>query len=122
MKQKTVLKALWVTLLLVVIALSAVELSHRWDEYQSSTRQLANMARAREHLPLIRKLVEPDKRFEAVNILEYSGGGGSIMVSGTVKSEQDLRDLTQIVQSPLPPVAVVNSIWVDPPGLHGTGK
>lgn len=117
MNRRRALKGLQITALLVIIGVSASELSHRVQERRLTAVQLANMAAAEGHLPTLLTLLKHDGRFDEIALNEFSGSGGSILVSGTVESEDELQSLKATVLSSNPPVTVVYHVDVMPPEL-----
>lgn len=107
MNRQGAIKGLKITALLAIIAFAAEELSHRVDEFRSNARQMANIAAAERHLPSLQKLLKADGRFDEIELMGFTGSGGSIRVNGTVESEEALQALKVIVLSSNPPVTVL---------------
>ena len=114
MNRRRALKGIQITVLLVIIGFSALELSHRVRERLSGAAQLANMAAAGRHLPSLLKLLKHNERFDEIVLKEYSGEGGSILVKGTVKSEEELQSLKATVLASNPPVPVLYRVDIMP--------
>ena len=65
-----------------------------------------NLRKATEHAAKLRVAVAGDARFVDVNFEEFTGGNGTLLISGGVKSQSDLSAVRQIVGGSNPPVRI----------------
>lgn len=62
---------------------------------------------ARQHLPLVERLLRADHGFSSITVGVGTGGGGCILVVGNVALQGDLHRLQATVAATKPPVEVV---------------
>jgi hypothetical protein len=72
----------------------------------SSTTQLHDLKLADEQAKLLTVRYRDDPHFEQINFNAFDGLGGCLKVSGRVQSEDDIRFLTNAIESMNSPVAV----------------
>ncbi len=81
--------------------------------YSPRAVQDRNMAKARDHIPVVQRALGADPRFSKVQLLEYTAKGGSLGVFGSVQTSADLNRLTEIVAATSPPTAVAIRVRVE---------
>ena len=72
--------------------------------------QLHNLKLAEEHAKILREKFKDNARFQKVKFGRYTGAGGCFSVVGQVETEDDIRVLTNIVESILCPVETIYSL------------
>lgn len=77
-----------------------------------STGQMRNMAKARQHIPLVTQAIAPHREFRSVRSGVATGGGGVLVLEGTVSSRDDLDILQRVVSATSPPVKVRYAVRV----------
>lgn len=70
-------------------------------------RQRRNMNKADEHVPVVRQKLDVLPEFRHLRVAHYTDAGGSLIVYGDVRSEDDVRRVREIVAQTTPPVTVV---------------
>jgi hypothetical protein len=105
---------LWMAMVVAIVATSVY--------YPNSPggRQSINMLKARQHIPVVQKLLAGDPRFGQIGLHDITSNGGSLVVRGTVRLEADFEDLEKLVASTSPPTVVNYNVRVthsppDPP-------
>ncbi len=68
--------------------------------------QLHNLKLAEEQAKMLREKFKDDPRFQKVKFGGYTGSGGCLFVGGEVQTEEDIRYLTNIVESIKCPVEI----------------
>jgi hypothetical protein len=97
-------RGFWIVLLLAVAA--TVMLFTAWYPYTGGGRQHYNMAIAQEELPKVQAVLDADKRFKDVKAYVYTGQDGSVILVGTVNTDEDLFRLMKAVAAERLPVVV----------------
>ena len=89
---------------LVIIAALGV-----WQVFTGDTffRQLRNLRKADEHVPVVRQKLDVLPEFRHLRVARYTGAGGSLIVYGDVRSEDDVKRVKEIVVQTAPPVTVI---------------
>ena len=89
---------------LVIIAVLGV-----WQLFTGDTvfRQLRNMKKADQHVPTVRQKLDVLPEFQHLRVAHYTAAGGSLIVYGDVRSEDDVKRVREIVAQTTPPVTVV---------------
>ncbi|MBW8865451.1 MAG: hypothetical protein JF609_11140 [Verrucomicrobia bacterium] len=72
--------------------------------------QLHNLKLAEQHANVLREKFKNDPRFQNVKFGRYTGGGGCFEVYGKVETEDDIRYVTNIVESVPCPVEIYYSL------------
>jgi hypothetical protein len=98
-----------ITTLLTLVAF------YSYYPFSGAARQRRNMAITEKLLPTLLPLIKADKRFSHVDAQVFTGYDGSIMMTGAVRSDEELAHLKQIVDSASPPVEVIWQVLVLPP-------
>jgi hypothetical protein len=80
--------------------------------YTPRGMQARNMAIANQHIPVVYKVLEKDKRFAEVKLFAYTGLDGCLGVTGAVYSRSAMEHLQKAVESTDPPVAVYWNVRV----------
>jgi hypothetical protein len=75
-------------------------------------KQAVNIAAAKQHIPILKPLIENDGRFTNIILSQFTGSGGSLCISGDVFTDKDLSDLKRLVDSSSPPTAIVWEVQV----------
>jgi hypothetical protein len=70
------------------------------------------MSMARQHVPVVEALLKADAAFEHVRVGVGSGGGGTLLLDGTVASPADLQRLQVLLAGSKPPVEAVFAVRV----------
>ena len=91
-----------VTRLLLIILLSPLLNQGTWQAY--------NLARASRHRPIIVHLLAAHPEFSGVRVGVGTGGGGFVLVYGTVPRESQKQELRELVAATRPPVRVVYAV------------
>lgn len=71
-------------------------------------KQFWNLHLAQVHADKLKPMLLADPRFRHVKVTTYTGGGGSLMLSGEIGNDEDKAALMQIVVASHPPVKVFN--------------
>ncbi|MEW6026649.1 MAG: hypothetical protein AB1599_05085 [Planctomycetota bacterium] len=79
----------------------------------TGVRQGINMRKARNHLPAINNVIQQYPDFKNIRLGVFTGMGGSILITGHVKSKKDIDALKKLVDSTNPPVNVKYSLWIE---------
>jgi len=100
------------TLLLFSAALYALAVLYIFVVYPRLplAKQLQNLKLAEAHSSIIREKFQKDARFQKVTVGPYTGAGGCLSVHGAVSTEEDIRMITNIVESSHCPVKIVYSL------------
>ncbi len=93
------------------ITILGIPLAMLVNHFSPPTIQHVNMAAAKRHIPILRPLLEKDKRFSQIRVEVYSGYDGTLLVAGSVKSEKDFENLKQIIKASRPPVATIYEVF-----------
>jgi hypothetical protein len=93
--------------LLVLIGLLANEVIPRIRDNLEGRDQLGRMAQAEKFIPTLEGKFHADSRFQNITFSPYSGNGGSLMVRGQIRSDEDFAVLKLLIQDSSPPVPVV---------------
>lgn len=90
--------------------------------------QLHNLKLAEQQAKILREKFKDDARFQKVKFGQYTGCGGCFAVTGEVQSENDIRFLTNVVESIPCPIEIYYGLsasngfvafqWLD---RHGEG-
>jgi hypothetical protein len=92
-----------------VIGLVIVAALGVWQLLTGDTlfRQRRNMKKADEHVPIVRQKLDAVPDFRHLHVAHYTDAGGSLIVHGEVRSEDDVKRVKEIVAQTTPPVTVV---------------
>jgi hypothetical protein len=83
--------------------------------FSRAAAQQHNLNLAREHAELVAPIFREDYRFFQVRLSETTAGGGTLLVSGHVSSDEDLADLKALVKTTHPPVDITWAVDVRAP-------
>jgi hypothetical protein len=108
--------ARWAKIIGITVAATLLGI-YIYYPYSPGGSQQKNMKLAREHLPRVLPIISADSRFARVTAEEYTGNGGSLVLRGRVRAEQDLAELKRQVEATAPPVRVTWFVLVVPPEL-----
>jgi len=114
--KRTTSDARWAKIIGVTVVLTLLAF-YVYYPYSHAGRQHRNMVLAEQHLPKVRALVTADARFSRVHFDVYTGNGGSLMLSGAVRTEDDLAALKRLVDGTSPPAPVTWFVYVIPPPM-----
>ena len=91
----------------VVFVIAVLAMAIYFGPLRAHFVQQENMGRAESYIKtVLQPAISADKRFTAVKIGPYTGGGGMLLVAGSVKSQADLDALKQVVADSKPVVGV----------------
>ena len=90
----------------VAIAVATVTTPAAWWFHGFSR----NLRLAEAHAPAVRQVLEGDGRFTELEVYEYTGNNGCLLVSA-VAPEGAARDIKRLVESTSPPVAVYYQVY-----------
>jgi hypothetical protein len=80
------------------------------QRYGPRAQQAENMARATQHISILRPILDKDFRFTHIRLTSYTAANGSLLVSGDLSSDQDLDALRRTVEGSNVPVEVVYQV------------
>jgi len=90
---------------LVTVAIAVVATAIAYP-FSAGGIQRRNMAKARAHIPIVRRALETDPRFARVRLSDFTANQGCHLVSGTVPTRADMNRLEDITASTSPPTPV----------------
>lgn len=91
-----------VLIVTVLILALAVSVSNFW----SHVTQQRNLKTARTSAELVKKEIGVEARFAAIQLGEYTGGGGQLFIFGSVQDTQSLDELQSLVSKLNLPVSI----------------
>ena len=93
----------------VVFGLVIIATLGLWQLFTGDTlfRQRRNMKKADQHVPIVRQKLDVLPEFRHLRVAHYTDAGGSLIVYGDVRSEDDIKRVKEIVAQTTPPVTVV---------------
>jgi hypothetical protein len=96
----------------VVAAIAIVALLYIFVYWPISPlgHQLHNLKLAERQAEILREKLKGDARFQQVKFGKYTDGGGGFSVAGHVQTEDDIRFLTNLVESIPCPVETLYSL------------
>jgi hypothetical protein len=115
MKSNVTPKGLKKIAFITFVGIIVVAVFKQFVPYTVDKRQLANLAAAEQHTPILRAVLQRDLRFTNVTVYVFTGAGGSLQLHGELLSARDLADLKELVQKTKPPVEVLYDVFVIPP-------
>lgn len=98
--------------LLVAASMAIGSLLYLWYG-PTAVRQRRWMGMAREHVPVVEALLFAGEGFEAMRVGVGTGGGGTLLVVGSVATQDDLQRLRTVVAGSKPPVETVFAVRVE---------
>jgi hypothetical protein len=72
------------------------------------------MERAQTHISVIQPAIRADARFDDVQLTPFTKDNGTLLVIGSVASDEALRDLRRIIDKSNPPVPMTFAVVVLP--------
>ena len=95
-------------ILLVFAAITIVALLYVFVYWPISPfgKQLHNLKLAEQHANMLREKFKSDPRLQKVTFGRYTGAGGCFAVGGKVETEDDIRYLTNVIESIPCPVEI----------------
>jgi len=79
----------------------------------TAVRQSRRMSVAREHLPVVVRLLSSKPEYSRVTAGMTTGGGGRLLIHGCVATSADLESLRRVVAETRPPVETVYAVNLD---------
>jgi hypothetical protein len=95
-----------------VFAIAIVALLYIFVYWPIATSQFHNLRLAEKQAKIFREKFKGDARFQKVKFGQYTGSGGCFSVVGDVQSEDDIRFLTNVVESIPCPVEIYYHLTV----------
>jgi hypothetical protein len=82
---------------LAICGLAAVAALGLWQLFTGDTliRQRRNMTKAEEHAPVVREKLNSTPEFQHLRVSRFTGGGGSLLVDGTLADEADVKRVSR---------------------------
>jgi hypothetical protein len=110
MKPPITSKGLQVIAAITMLGVALVLLTQYFGPYP---RQLRTLAAMREHLAILRPVIEKDPRF--TNVVINPSTACKYFITGELESEKDITDLERIIAESRPPVPSIFKVYVLPP-------
>jgi hypothetical protein len=98
--------------LLAAALLATGSLLYLWFG-DTAVRQERWMRMAREHVPVVEALLAGDATFRGVRVDVGTGGGGTLLVVGSVASAGDLQRLRAVIATSQPPVEAMFVVRIE---------
>lgn len=101
--------------LMMVVAGAVAAGAALYYPFTSAAEQQHNLSLARQHAEKLAPKLLKDARFCSVRAVESARNGGTLLLTGTVANDADLKSLREILETSTPPVGVTWSVEVLPP-------
>lgn len=85
-----------------------------YDPYSPGAQQRRNMRLANQHIAVLKPLLASDPRYARVELHEFTGEGGPLLVIGRVESQADADAVKALVTRSHAPCPVVFHVLVLP--------
>ena len=104
-KNKNIHSLIWIAVIILVVYVLF---------FNPTAIQQRNLAKANAHIPKVWALIDDKSPYYDLKFFAYTGKGGALGIIAYVRSENDKRELLDIVKKSNPPVPIHEIIKVDP--------